>query len=394
MTERFDATIINARERPLSGDINALQSRQRETLRFMFRYLFSQRTSGADISPNIVNGFLRNSFRVVEASPASMDVVIKSGFGFMDDGTSVPSSISTISGLDDLERYKPVYLSADETVTLAAAPGPGQERYDLIEVKYVRDVTDSASRDVLDTGTGEFAATLVNKTLSWDMSGQTGTVVDPAPSTTAIGIKTGVAAGVGAAVVPSATPGYVPIAVIYVGPAVVAINNTEIQDVRTIAGFDGIIPFGVVTEVLGTVGSPGAPTSFSVMGAEGLQVCGVGWNNGAAAFVDVWIMTPALLTSADVAFAASVDSATAFGGVVDPAATLDLAKTYVIFGNLTGAEQAIVNGAAALPALSAAVGQPYVRISVAPINQAAGVTTRHTAASNRTLRIIGALRVM
>src|SRR5574337_192482 len=138
-----------------------------------------------------------------------MSVLLKAGIGFLDAPSDVPTSVGGIVGADDLSPYKPLPLNADMAIAIDAAPSAGNERIDIIEVKQDRRVENPLSRDVLNTGTGLFVPTLVNKTLAFSLDGRNGRVVSPSNSTTGVGYKVGVAAAVGTALAPATTSGYV-----------------------------------------------------------------------------------------------------------------------------------------------------------------------------------------
>jgi hypothetical protein len=248
----FDRTIINPRERPLSSDINQLQSQVDRALRQFALQLMASVTSDSDESPLPANGFMGNSFRVAPDSPLSMNVLVKSGLGFQNfaagsfaaGGGSIPaiqSSINSVLGLDDIEQYKPMLLSSDASFAVPASPGAGNSRIDIIEVSALRFVNNPLSRDIMNPATGVFTPNLVNKTLEWALDNHTGSVTTPALSTAPLSYKIG---GVFAtptynpANVPPTTAGYIKLAEIFVGPAAVSINTDVISDFRhTIAPY-------------------------------------------------------------------------------------------------------------------------------------------------------------
>jgi hypothetical protein len=242
----FDRTIVNPRERPLSSDINLLQSQVDRGLRQFAFQLLASITSDADESPFPANGFMGNSFRVVPDSPISMNVLVKSGFGFQNfaagsfaagggSTSAIQSSINGIVGLDDIEQYKPMLLSSDASFAVPASPGAGNSRIDIIEVSALRFVNNPLSRDIMNTTTGVFTPNLVNKTLEWALDNHTGSITTPALSTAPLSYKIG---GVFAtptynpANVPPTTAGYIKIAEIFVGPAAVSIDKNVISDFR------------------------------------------------------------------------------------------------------------------------------------------------------------------
>jgi len=223
----FDRVIINSREKPVSEDINKLQSQLDQSLRFFAKSVFSG-TVGAPMS-----GFLSGGFSVVESSPQAMSVILKAGLGFQDDQTDVPGDVNAILGLDDFESYKPLPLLTDLTIAIPIAPVGPNTRIDIIEVRADRLVTDNQGREIFNITTEEFQNGLVDKTMEFFLSGSKfGSVADPTPSTSPISLKTGVAANPGVA--PTPTAGYLTVAEIAVGSGVVVIANADITDSRSL----------------------------------------------------------------------------------------------------------------------------------------------------------------
>ena len=216
----FDREIINTLEKPLSGDINELQSYADDTIRSLMRQLVlgSTTQAGGNVS-EVRNGFISDSFKVLPHP--GMFVAVTPGVGFVDTPGDVPSSISGVSGLDDTCSYKPLVLTTQQAIPIDAAPGVGY-RQDIIEVRYSRQVLSPTSRMVLNPTTQQFAPSTVNKLLSWALDGQTGRVVVPASSTAAISYKVGNGSGI-----PATTPGYIKIADITVPAGATNMNSSN-----------------------------------------------------------------------------------------------------------------------------------------------------------------------
>lgn len=244
----FDRVVINPRERPLSSDINAAQARLDQTIREVMRGLHIPHSSAdpftsGDSAFAPKTGFLGDGF-FVRALGTSRNVTLNAGLGFLL-GSGV-SNFGSISGVDDLNTYFPVYLPASLTIAIDAAPSSGQERFDIIEVAQDRRLENPLSRDVLDTGTGVFTAGSVNKTFAYVLdSGRYGRVVSPAASTTGIGYKVGVAATAGTATIPSATAGYTIVAIIKSLGGSTNVAQSDVRDERTLLFRDGVSSFGV-----------------------------------------------------------------------------------------------------------------------------------------------------
>jgi len=126
----WDREIINTRERPLSSDINALQSQLDRTLRDVLMKMFVGRASAtSDISDTPNSGFIGDSLKCRPSNPVGNSLKVAAGLGFMYSPGDTPAAIGGLSGLDDLSFYKPLPLLADANlVGLPAGPGAGQDR--------------------------------------------------------------------------------------------------------------------------------------------------------------------------------------------------------------------------------------------------------------------------
>ena len=230
--EQFNRIILNPRERPLSSDINQAQSQLDRTQREILKALFAARTGSMIDTAAFVAGFIGDGFKVRGAAIPDMTVTVTAGMGFYQDPADVPAAIGGIIGLDDYCSYKPLPLLAPLTIPVPTAPGAGQERWDIIEVAVTRRAENGLVRETFDPTTSAFVSGLVNKTLSFSLYDQFDYAPAPGGSVDGISYVQGVAAAVGAAVVPAVTPGYQKIAEVYVGAAVVVINPGDINDCR------------------------------------------------------------------------------------------------------------------------------------------------------------------
>jgi hypothetical protein len=260
----FSREIINVRERPLSSDTNIAESYLDRSLRDFIRALLAPDPLA------VVTGFLNQSFKVVATTTPSMTVNISPGLGFIDDASDVPTAIGGVLGVNDVSTMKPLPLSAVQPIVIDGAPSAGNSRYDIIEVKCDRRSQDPTSRDILDPATGVFAPNLVNKTLAFYLDGRNARVVSPAPSTTGIGYKVGVAATSGTEVVPATTAGYVKIAEIHVVSGVTTITNSVITDTRPGSGLALLAGTNVFT----------GPNHFSTAVTNGDGAIGTGNGTG------------------------------------------------------------------------------------------------------------------
>ncbi len=386
----FDRVIENLLERPLSLDWNQSEAALDRALRDVVGQLFAKRTFG-NLTGAFRAGVIGSGFYVIPQSPVSLGVAILPGLGFAVDGVNDPSSINGINGLDDLSTYKPCLLSALQNLTLNTAPSAGNERYDIIEINPsvlltgLGALTNPQSRDILNPTSGQFVPTTVSKTLSWDMLGDTSSVVSPAPSTAPIGVKAGVPAAVGTAVVPPTTTGYMAIAVIYVGPSATSIpSQNYIKDVRQLLYPSGVLPFGF-SFMPGTVGS-GPVTNATIDVPPGVPACIVANDlnvGGTIRSVDCYLFPgqgPAGVSAVHAAALLHTAFLTPGAANSTPSANVTVPIASVSVGTVTATLAAQIDGANALPAFLVAartsssppyqwvsvLGQPYVCISVLP----------------------------
>jgi hypothetical protein len=253
----FDRTIVNPRERPLSSDINQAQAQLDRTSRFMFERLLGVRSS--QVSPVLLpqTGVIGDGFRVVPDSPVALAVDVKAGLGFIFDAADVPVAIDSVVGLDDRQPYKPILLLADTSFSVPTAPGGGQDRTDIVEVRIGRRTENPLSRDVLDLISGQFVPTSVNKTLAFSHDGKTGTVSAPTDSSAELSYKVGVPGTPGA--VPATTAGYVKLGEVFVGTSVTTIDRDAIIDRRVLLHPGGLGQGAVRFNFDPTDGTPATP---------------------------------------------------------------------------------------------------------------------------------------
>lgn len=285
--QTFDQTIINSLELPSSGDQNQQASQIYETIRNLYLAAYSGRaTDSNDISFPTFCGFLGDGFKVGPTSPLSANVQLRPGIGFIYDPTTT-NPIDGVSGLADLSYYKPVVLTATQAFSPPAKPGVGQERYDIIEVRYDGRRDNPQTINIFNLGLDAFQPTPgTQKTLDWTLDGQIGYVVTPSNSTAAISYKSGAAAAVGFAVPPPVTNSppyqYYKIATIY------STNTTTTYDKDVVADDRLMIWPGNVGRISCTLSVPraaiGAPTLSNVISPPGIEVFAASVLNGEARF--------------------------------------------------------------------------------------------------------------
>lgn len=215
----FDLEVIQPRERPLSSDIDLISSYGAAALKELMSQLGASQ-SGPMVPPGCA-GFLGTGFQ--PAFGTGLTITLQPGLGFINNGNPV-FGVGGIAGLNDLGNYRTLSLTALETITVPAA-NPANGRYDIIEVSNAALLTDTTSRDVLDTTTGIFVPSPLAKTLTFNCNGRS-TVNGTGP----INYKTGTPAG--SPTPPNADPGYVIIGQVYVPAAASSLNNGSVTDFR------------------------------------------------------------------------------------------------------------------------------------------------------------------
>lgn len=277
----------------MSSDVNQGWSTMDAALREFAMRAFQSRfpAAASDLPrPPVPVGFFGDAFKVRATSVPSASVNISAGLGFMDllsgvvanGDAALISSLGAVGGLNDLHRYKPLFLSDVGNGVGVNIPVPpetaGLPRIDLVEVLVDRKRIEPASRDVWNGV--DFVPGSVLKTLTWQpATGVTGDgLVTAPPSTTGIGYKLGIAAGV--PVAPTVTPGYVAIAFVRWAALQATIVNAGgigspvgVVDVRRILGEYGMFP---VQAILSMNLTTGVLTIVSVMAPPGVFVVGYG----------------------------------------------------------------------------------------------------------------------
>ena len=262
--QSFDTVILNPLERPLSSDLNAAQSELQRALRDYLSGMYSRSLSDTAVSTP-VEGFVADGLRVVPPAVASLAVALTKGMGFAPN-PSPQADVSSIGGLNDLSTYAPLPLSDTQAITLNAAPGAGLARVDLIQVRVNRRLTDSTPRDIFNASTLSFGSVNINKTMTFDLLGQTGTVIAPAVGTTGISYKVGTTfaypandfdSATALAARPAVDPGYIPVAYINVTPSMAAVIEADIIDMRPLLlGPAAMAPLAARVSVFGTSSLP------------------------------------------------------------------------------------------------------------------------------------------
>jgi len=356
----FDRTVINLRERPLSTDINQAQSQIDRAMRFAFERMLASRTSDASHLSTSQPAFMGDGFALVPTAPASMQVNVKKGLGWLPVADD-PAAIGGIVGLDDLCSFKPVVLMADTAFAVPVAPGAPNTRIDIIEVKADRRVENPLARDVLNATTGVFDPTMVNKTLAYYLDGRTGVVTDPAPSTAGLSYKIGVAANPGVA--PGVTAGYVKIAEVRVGSGVASVDTDKLVDRRQLASPGNAIAVGCRFYLDYNGGAP-ILTMNSVCAPPGTYIgAKKGTGKGDA---EIYIIGGEI--------AGFVAQASVTKGVAAPTEFISIQKTMEVLMSVTGVEQAFM--VACTPSFTCGISQKMIRLIVGAVHQSMAVTDK------------------
>jgi len=383
----WDREVINPRERPLSSDINTAQSQLDRSLREVLKSVFTARASGtSDLSGTPPSGFVGDGFKVRASAVPALSVQVALGQGFQYLPGDVPASVGSVVGLDDLSTYKPLSLLANTNLLgIPAGPAAGSDRYDIIEVRMNRVLGNSASRDVLDVGTGLFVSTAVNKTLAFTQDGSTGQVVSPAISTAAISYKVGVVAATGAAVEPAVTTGYVKIATIFSnnGNMTGSITKANIIDQRVMLAPFGETTFGLIASI--PTGAATPPTGVLFRALPGTEVVVVKTAPPLNSVFSVYFIGGAAVQALDTL-------AAILPNVGGAGRTYSLETNFITVGTLSAGEvTALADATLASPAATYAAGTPMVKVAYTAYRQQ-GATTDNTVPDPLPIRMTGTIQ--
>ncbi len=148
----MDNEVFNTRERPVSNDLNDLQSLVHRSVVDMLREMFVKRSfaigAAATESPrNVVLGGL-------EVTPSGSDILVATGALMQESSTLAP-----VPGTLD-SNYRVGILRSVATVT---PPSPAGDTYFLLEAQMTELATVSESRDILDIPSSTFIPAVVPK---------------------------------------------------------------------------------------------------------------------------------------------------------------------------------------------------------------------------------------
>ena len=257
----FDQRVIAPMQRPSTEDLNSARSAEALRLSWFYQQLLARMTTASNPGAFYPTGFLGAGFRCVPTSPATLGVQLSPGLGFYYDDTTPLVIAEDLAGLryegvTDLSPYHPLVLDATLVIPIQLPlPPPGQSRYDLIEVRPKRELTDYGQVLRWNTAGNQFtpdncAAFLRYAVDNGDLGYVPGNTAGPSASVDPVSCVVGPAAVTGTQLTPQGSPGYVPVARILVSDSAVTILGDKIADQRHMAQ-----PGGIVAEVECTVGT-------------------------------------------------------------------------------------------------------------------------------------------
>ena len=358
----FDRTPLYPLEKPLSVDLNQGYSQADRSLRDMLGQIFGQRSSAASSGLALVSGCVGAGLKVYPQAVPALGVTIQAGFGIIQDDTDTPSAIGGILGLDDLSGQKPLVLENNLDVVVPAPPG-ANSRIDIIQVRLDRTLENPQSRQILNTVSGNFAPNNLNKTLSFNIEDSVGYVTTPTANTTAIGYKSGLAAGV--PVAPTVDAGYMKLCEITVAAGAVTITAAQISDFRKILTPGNVAPVYGSFNVNWNGGAP-IVTVNSIIAPPGIQL-GLKPSTLTRGAGGLFIVGGNILTATMTVNGSSTN-------------VLGVAEIVISYINGPGAPVSaatapnLVSMAAATPSLLTAVGAPIVIAGYNSKYQTAGTT--------------------
>lgn len=371
--------LVPVRQRPSSRDLNYMQWLQQASdlaaagTAYGTNYASSPTTAERDYGLGAI-GFSGAGLRV-ETDPTSLPwgVRLVPGYGYNNAGPVPATDIDSAQGADwsgSSQWGIPILLGTYQAFTVPGAPVAGSSRIDIIEVRADYLATDPATVGIFNPGTETFNPTVVNKNLTWDLAGRTGTVNAPNPSTAPISYVVGQSAvgDITAATAPTVTPGYLQLCRINLdklGGALAGVTDGMIADMRKMLFPQGMLRVGGVATIPGVAAGFGSEIFNSVELSPSLLVKMLYQNNvppaaGTSYNADFYViggdLRPRTLPGSRGAVTANSTSLSpricqvylTETGLITPAIASMLAGT--------DPNWTVVNGAAVF-----AVGQPYAR---------------------------------
>ena len=299
-----DSIVINVRERPLSSDINNLQSLAARTLMNLMRGLGGAKFLGVPGLELPVNSYPAGLIPGI--APSGVDIQIGPGILLQDSTTLAPAP----TALDSTTRY-----GANPAPVVVLMPSPGVETFYLIEAQVTPVTVSTASRDILDPVSGNFVPTLVTKEVDYQVQFQLLT---------------------GGADAPVPTGGeWVPLCIVRRPAGGGAIVASDIIDVRKLSDFSGPrSPVPVMRRcTIRSNSLPDTPSNDHEINAEIDGPFGVRSYDDLIAFTDLGsasVLAPATAFAADTWYYAYLAGWSSFGISPSPAVSPLRQKTGVL----------------------------------------------------------------
>lgn len=274
----FDIASLSQRERPSTEGINRGQSAAAARQDWLTRQLLGARIDIPNNRANTRTSFIGDGFFVRSKNPATMQVTVSPGLGFQYDPTQ-PLTVAqdmvagVYEGVTDTSPFRPLVMDETPTFTVPAAPIVGQARYDIIEVRAKRELSDYGTPLRYDIGSNSWVPQSAAAFLRYGiLAADANQIVTPASSTAPLSYKTGIAAPTGTQTEPPTTPGYVKIARILVEGGATSIAQNRICDRREMA-FPGGIGFVSGTATIATVrNAKASPNILTLNAPPGVRV--------------------------------------------------------------------------------------------------------------------------
>ena len=364
----FDRRVIPPRQRPLSEDHNLMfslvQDQQRELLYRTYGGRFDTTVLNgltAD-DPSFYGGFTFSAFKVLAS--AGMTVQITSGNGLSAANVTAQTNYGGNTGANiNAAAPSPLQLSANQSITIAAAPAVGSSRIDIIEVRPNYSLVDVSPVSIWDLILRRFATQNVPKTLTWDLAGLTGQTVSPAASTAAISYKKGVEAvgAISAATEPSVTAGYIKVARVNVVGGTAAITQAMIADLRPLLHPGGLLRARVSVTIASATGGMGTEAFRAIHAPRGVWFRMV----DTAASVGSSRLYTLYMFGVRAPAASTVNALLAGSAAIVPTSPLVVSTSVGTEAKVTSALRATLNGGACIGgAVDVAEGTPYIAFDV------------------------------
>lgn len=391
----FRRVLIPVRQRPSSADHNTLQWRQEVQNLAMAGMAFGgsqmapATASTGRYSSNGASGFYAGGFWcVLNLASPPFGVKLTAGLGFSYLGPTDATDIDSNQGANWEYQGQwgvPLALSQDQSFTVPPPPPVGSSRIDIIEVRADYLANDPQTVGIFNTGTEVFNPTVLNKSLTWDLYGRTGSVTAPNPSTACISYVTGqtVAGAITAATEPTTTAGYMKVARINLdasGGAIAALTDAMIADMRRPILAHNIVSVSGQATIPGRLAGVGTESLDSVQLQPGQVLKAVLATAAGAGGAGISYTMYFYLIGGDLRSSIAGNNGAVVATALATAARRTAEVTAVSVGRLIAADVAILNGTDANYTVvngleTFAIGQPYAFFALRISDPAAAALT-------------------